>query len=299
MSKDNKQATLVSVVIPCYNYAAYVKEAIESVLAQTYRNIEIIVIDDGSTDNSHKVIKSLQVRHNLIYIRQSNRGVVYTRNKGVELAKGAYMIQLDADDWLDSTYVEKTLSMAEVSGAHIVYTQAKIFGRANFVTDYPDYKIEYLKHDGFMNASALVHKSIFDGRSYDMYLNDKGNEDWDLFLDACLDGHAAILLDEPLLNYRKHENLHSRADAFEGTKKEILVRHHVLSKQNCKHPEQMWYFTPYINILKKQIDDFAKLDRLETEMNLREKRIERLESKIKKVESMIPIRAYRWLRRHL
>lgn len=247
---------LVSVIVPCYNYAAYVTEAIESVLAQTYKDIELIVVNDGSTDNSDAIIRKLLKKHNFIYHTQENKGIVATRNKGIELARGEYVIQLDADDWLESTYVAETVRCAQKNKADIVYTQAAIFGKVTFNTEYPAFNLEYLKHNNYIHASALLHRKVFNNRKYDEYLRDKWYEDWDLFLDACLDGSTAHLVDKPLLHYRKHHDVVSRSDDLDNTFKELLVRHHILNKQNAKHPEQMWYFSPYINILKASIDKY-------------------------------------------
>lgn len=86
---------LVSVIIPTYNYAHFIGEAIESVLAQTYRNFEIIVVDDGSTDETSDVVSRFsQVR----YIQQTNQGIAAARNTGVRSSKGHYLVFLDADD---------------------------------------------------------------------------------------------------------------------------------------------------------------------------------------------------------
>ena len=90
---------LVSVVIPLYNTENYVKAAIESALIQTYPSIEIIVVDDGSTDHSAGKVRQLQKRHPSIkLIQQANQGVAAARNTGIEAAHGDYIAPLDADD---------------------------------------------------------------------------------------------------------------------------------------------------------------------------------------------------------
>ncbi len=92
----NKKKALVSVIIPVFNCAKYLGEAIESVLEQTYKPIEIIVVNDGSTDNSQAVAKSYS--NNIKYHYQENSGIGAARNKGIELSKGDYLAFLDADD---------------------------------------------------------------------------------------------------------------------------------------------------------------------------------------------------------
>jgi glycosyltransferase involved in cell wall biosynthesis len=99
------QDSLVSVIIPCYNGEAYLKEAIESALAQSYPRVEIIVVDDGSTDNSSEIAQKLPVR----YVRQQNRGLTASRNLGIRESKGSYVVFLDADDRLKPDAIETGL----------------------------------------------------------------------------------------------------------------------------------------------------------------------------------------------
>ena len=90
---------LVSVIIPCYNAEKYVGQAIESVLNQIYKNFEIIIISDGSTDSSENVVKNyLALDERIKLFTQTNKGVALTRNRGVEISKGAIIAFLDADD---------------------------------------------------------------------------------------------------------------------------------------------------------------------------------------------------------
>src|SRR3954454_21989799 len=94
---------VVSVVIPCFNQRAYVADAIESVLGQTYDNIEVVVVDDGSDDGSAGVIRNYR---DVRYVRQGNAGLARARNAGLEASTGEFVIFLDADDWLLPRAVE-------------------------------------------------------------------------------------------------------------------------------------------------------------------------------------------------
>jgi len=107
------QDPLVSVIIPCYNGEAFLKEAIESALEQSYHRVEIIVVDDGSTDRSPEIAQQLPVR----YIRQPNRGLTPSRNLGIRESRGSYIVFLDADDRLKPEAIETGLRvMAEHPG---------------------------------------------------------------------------------------------------------------------------------------------------------------------------------------
>ena len=94
---EEESPPLVTVVIPCYNQAHFLGEAIESVLSQSYRNFEVIVVDDGSTDNTSEVASRYE---GVRLVRQENRGLSGARNRGMREAKGEYVVFLDADDRL-------------------------------------------------------------------------------------------------------------------------------------------------------------------------------------------------------
>ena len=107
-----KESPLVSVIIPVYNYDRYLAEAVESVLNQTYRNIEVIVVDDGSTDQSGAVARSFASR-GVRYCQQVQAGIGPTRNKGVDLAQGDFIAFLDADDRWPLEKIERQLQAFE------------------------------------------------------------------------------------------------------------------------------------------------------------------------------------------
>lgn len=120
--RDNQ---LVSVIIPVYNYDRYLGEAIESVLRQTYKNVEVIVVDDGSTDRSGDVAKSFAER-GVRYCHQVHDGIGPARNKGVELVQGEYMAFLDADDrWPESKLELQLRAFADDETVEMVFGQAK------------------------------------------------------------------------------------------------------------------------------------------------------------------------------
>ena len=98
---------LVSVIIPCYNGEKYLSETIESVFKQSYANFEIILINDGSTDQTEKIASLYIPDKRFSYINQANKGVSVSRNKGLDLAKGEYIIFLDADDLLEIDFIKK------------------------------------------------------------------------------------------------------------------------------------------------------------------------------------------------
>lgn len=98
---------MISIIIPVYNVEKYIKRCVDSLLNQTYKNIEIILINDGSTDNTIRIIKeNYRKNKNIILINQKNSGPAVARNNGIKHAKGKYVMFIDSDDFTDPTYVE-------------------------------------------------------------------------------------------------------------------------------------------------------------------------------------------------
>ena len=136
----NANQPLVSVVIPCFNHGRFLPEAIESVLAQTYPWIEILVVDDGSTDNTREV--AAQYPH-VRYVYQHNQGLSAARNTGIRHSTGDFLVFLDADDLLypgaiacNVGYMQEQQDAAFVSGAHDVVSvdKKKLGDKAQVVT---------------------------------------------------------------------------------------------------------------------------------------------------------------------
>ena len=135
----------VSVIIPVYNDAVYVKRCLDSLINQTLHDIEIIIVDDGSTDNTPQVLKEYSQKDNRIsIITQENSKQGTARNKGLKFASGDYIAFLDSDDWVDNDYFEKMLDASERTGVDISVSSAiriKKFDRVSKYIEYDEEKI--------------------------------------------------------------------------------------------------------------------------------------------------------------
>ena len=149
----------VSVIIPCYNQGQFVDEAVISVLDQGVEDLEIIIINDGSTDPYTNDILSDYKRENVTVIVTDNNGLAAARNTGIEVATGKYILPLDADDKIGQGYVEKAVSLLEKNpDLGIVYCQASLFGAVETDWDLPVYSLEAMLIDNVIFCSAFFRR---------------------------------------------------------------------------------------------------------------------------------------------
>src|SRR5690606_528640 len=145
---------LVSIIIPAYNSKKYLKETIDSALKQTYRQIEIILIDDGSTDGTNVLFPSFEAQ-GVMCISVPNGGASYARNKGLEQAKGEYIQFLDADDLLAPYKIEKQLQLMQSRNADICYSPWIDF--KDNINDYQnEFKFSKLDHNVERSGKDLM-----------------------------------------------------------------------------------------------------------------------------------------------
>lgn len=196
----------VSIIIPCFNQEQYVSDAINSALNQTYKNIEIVIINDASADNSKEVIENFAKKYkNIIFLNnEENKGVVYSRNTAIEASSGEYILPLDGDDKIEPTYVEKAVKILDNNpDIGIVYCKAKLFGKKHGEWKLPEFSETEILYQNCIFCSSLFRKSDFEKvGKYKSYMKD-GLEDWDLWLSFIEAGLKVHKIDEFLFNYRK------------------------------------------------------------------------------------------------
>lgn len=150
---------LVSVIIPAYNAEDYISQCLSSVLSQTLSDIEVIVVDDGSTDRTASIVEELTHRDGRIrLIRQENQCAGVARNKGMEVAEGKYLYFLDADDWIEPDSLEKLCSSAESLGSDIVVARSEGFDNQTGETWLIDYALNGVPFDTLIRPSFYVDR---------------------------------------------------------------------------------------------------------------------------------------------
>ena len=235
----------VSIVIPCYNTAQYIIETLESVSKQTYKSIEIIAVDDGSSDDTYSIIENYKNHdERLTTYRVSNGGSSKARMVGASVAKGKYLLFLDSDDLIDPTYIEKCLDMAE-NGYDIVYSKARFFGRKKGKLYLPEYQLLDFLCSNCIYVSALIRKDLFDEvGGFDE--NIMQMEDWECFINLIKHGAKVYRISEELFFYRKRDDKSSKSDSAKDNEMEksflsIYLKHYEFYKNhNLGFRELLW-----------------------------------------------------------
>ncbi|HYM13659.1 MAG TPA: glycosyltransferase, partial [Bryobacterales bacterium] len=199
---------LVTVGIPCYNYGRFVREAIDSVLASTFQDFEIIVVNDGSTDpHTLAVLAELEKSpdRRLRIVHQSNQGLAAARNTGAALALGKYVVSLDADDRIDPTYLEKTVWVLERHPQYgFCYSLVQRFGADDTLWKTEPFSLEKALRYNHVPTGAVFRREAWveaGGFRDELY----GQDDWNFWITLGAKGWDGYLIEEPLFFYRTHD----------------------------------------------------------------------------------------------
>jgi glycosyltransferase involved in cell wall biosynthesis len=243
--------SLVSVIIPAYNSAKFVGGAIESVLAQTMQDFEIIVVDDGSKDETAKAVERFLADSRVRYLRQENRGLPGARNAGAKVSHGEYLAFLDADDYLAPNALQAMREKFEESGSAWLNVGVLKLEGENRTIRHPglpesDLLLAILEDDFITRSPFYPRKEFFAIGMYDEEI--RMREDWDINIRMIAAGKPFVLLDEPLYLYTRTEgsittgNLHK---LFFYTEKLLRKHHKTLAdggnKEICRlYATNMW-----------------------------------------------------------
>lgn len=223
---------LVSVVVPSYNHEKFVRQCIESIINQTYKNIELFVIDDGSKDNTSVILKELSEKYKFYFERQENRGVINTTNKLLKMCKGKYISILASDDaWLPDklekqvAFMEQNLEISACFGNELsIDAENNILPPHNqtFI-GYKEYFFEdIISFNAYIAACTnLYRKEVFEKLGY--YNPDILLEDLYLHLKMTDNKMRIVVLPHLLTYYRRHgNNFSNKSDIFYYQKMKLL-----------------------------------------------------------------------------
>lgn len=191
---------IIDIIIPVYNAEATLIETISSVKRQTYNHFKITAVDNGSTDDSYKILRQ-EIGEKNIYVIFDPKGPATARNHGIQMTNNPFILPLDSDDIIEPRFLEKTLTMMNYSGAGFVSTGMTRFGEVN---DYiPAIKRTYQDElrSNQVPITSLIRRDAFK-MTPGYRSNLPGWEDWGLWLDILKQGWEMAVVDEPLFTYR-------------------------------------------------------------------------------------------------
>jgi glycosyltransferase involved in cell wall biosynthesis len=254
---------LISIVIPCYNDAVYIEEAVQSAIGQTWVKTEIIVVDDGSNKKTKRVLKELEPKIDLL-ITQENKGLSAARNIGIENAKGTFIVLLDSDDFFEPEFCKKALSViSEDNSVKIVSCYARRFNDNGIIDIFKPSGGDisnFLKYNAAIGNSMIRKQDWKMAGKYDESMQG-GFEDWEFYIRLLKTGGYAFVLEETLFNYRqKKTSMRVSANKIKyELQKRIYFQHRDLYKE---------HFEVFVEYL------LSKIEREEQEKIKHTKRIE-------------------------
>ena len=230
----------VSIVIPCYNAAEFLAETMQSALAQTYPDIEIVIVDDGSPDQATRELLEQASWPRTRIIHQANAGPAAARNRAVREATGTYILPLDADDTIEPEYVAKAVEILDARPeVGVVYCKANKFGAEQGPWGLPDYTLRELVIDNVIFVTSLYRKADWQAvGGYDERLR-HGVEDYDFWVKIVHLGREVVQLNEYLFNYRIQQK--SRTTSFQNGRANVVATYAEIFRANrdfyAKHAE--------------------------------------------------------------
>lgn len=256
-----KKELRISVVVPCYNQAQYLSDALQSVFEQSYSNWECIVVNDGSTDNTRDIASEWCNKDSRFrYIEKENGGVADARNKGIRLAKGDWILPLDGDDIIAKDYLKLAVDIIlKKPDTGIIYCKANLFGAQEGYWDLPAFNIKELLIKNQIFNCAFFKKEDWErigGYDTDMVY---GREDWEFWINLLKTTQKEVVrLDYIGFFYRIKEtsrniNLFTSKQHIQDTELKIYDKHRDVYTK---------YFGSFIHLLscnKKNEEDIKNI----------------------------------------
>lgn len=243
-----------TVIIPCYNHGAFVRQAVMSVFEQTDTNVDIIIVNDGSTDpETIEVLRKIKVP-SVRVLHQENRGLPAARNAGIAATDAEFIVTLDADDILKPTYIEVLGdALRNDPTAGYAHCWAELFGDLEAVwATRRDNPYQLMMTNSVVQCSVVRREAWASIGGYDESMR-SGNEDWDIWLRMGANGWHGVHVRQPLVRYRKHGVSMSveTESEYEDTLAALTTRlADVYSRANVTEIKRRWY--PLVTVLCAQ-----------------------------------------------
>lgn len=208
MQTEEKRCPKVSVVMPCYNDGRYLEEAIRSAQTQTYPNVEIIVVDDGSTDEQTlQTLRSVSQLEGITILHSQHAGPSGARNHGIAHSDAEYILPLDSDDTIEPEYIASAVEAIQSDpNIGIVYCHADLFGAQSGPWNLPDYSFSQMLRDNVIFVTALFRRNDWEAVGGFKTNMRHGMEDYDFWIGILELGRTVVQLPEVYFHYRIKES---------------------------------------------------------------------------------------------
>ena len=262
-----------SIIVPVYNVEKYIKKCIDSILNQTYKNYEIIIINDGSTDNSSKIINNYKKNKKIKIITQKNKGLSAARNKGIKLATGDYILFIDSDDYIDENLL--LILNKKITNEDLIRFQlCKVDENNNIIKEYPEQ--EFTKLNGVEAFNRIVNynyielavcycykREIFIKHNY-LFKENTYHEDFGLIPIIIINSNKVSSINYIGYNYLQRKNSIMNKDNYNKELKktyDVLEHYKFLKEESKILKKDSPVFNSYIaNSLILKIVDLKKVD---------------------------------------
>ena len=248
---------VLTIIIPCYNHGRFLNDAVDSALAQTFQDLEIVIVNDGSTDATTNRLLANYQRPKTTVIQTENRGVSAACNTAIQNSTGRYLLILDADDRIAPTYAEKAIPILESRpNVGIVYCRAELFGTKQGPWKLAPYSLPGILRENMIFTTAFFRRA--DWETLGGLREGIRGEDHDRWLSILELGREVVQIPEVLFFYRRHRNkrlhrsrLHTRRQQAEDTHRTFLDHRDLYAQ----HPEVLFTWIRQLNLEIAELKD--------------------------------------------
>lgn len=226
---------LISVIVPCYNDGKYINECLNSIHNQNYKNYEIIVINDGSTNTlTNEIINNIS-HPNIRVLQTENQGPSKARNQAIKESKGKYILPLDSDNKIGKSFIKEAIEILETkSKIKIVNCNLRLFGAKKGIIKFEPYSIQKLLCKNLIECASVYRRKDYNNtKGYNPNMRETF-EDWDFWLSLLEEGGDVYTINRPEVYYRvKKESRNSSVshEQFKRLRSQIYTNHkHLYSK---------------------------------------------------------------------
>lgn len=289
-AERDTDAPIVSVIIPCYNLGRYLDEAVDSVLAQSFQHFEIVVVDDGSTEDETRQMLEGYGKPRTRVLRSVNRGLSAARNLGISNSTGRYICTLDADDRLEPAWFERAVALLDADASiDFVSHWLDAFGDERWSWRPVRNDLAMLLDFNTLNGAAIVRRRLFDAvGGFDESMRD-GCEDWEFWIRVTERGHRGVIIPEVHYHYRRRAGSMShemnRTDTHLRLYGDLVERHpesfrHHLVDLILRREQTISDVSRHIDLLNEEVTTW-----LQPSLDERRREVERARQRLAEIQA--------------